>query len=267
MQFLRDSAMQGAGFIVAVLVMLLQFPEHITWLLPFSILFFSLLYLGHKYSPEKSQVNKVTNTNWENIWGSFTRFIKIWLTPTLTILIIFVSLLFTIRGIAERTNLSGQGIEEKLSAVEKTEFLVTNDTYSISLHSIVSEVILRDALFSVQPEIVFTKDIDGYLISQIRINNIGNGYNDSGTDPKNRIFEPNGSFESTSGVNLGGEYAILFPLKPQQTLFIRMIDGGTIRIHVDNLPKKSSSANQEEFLILTISYNSDSQRFYGLTTP
>lgn len=267
MQFLRDSSMQGATFILAVLVMLLQFPEHITWLFPFSILFLSLLYFGHKYSPEKNQAIEVSKTNWQNIIGSFTRFIKNQLIPTLTILTIFVSLFFTIHGVLERTSKFTKVTNDNLSTVEKIEFLITDDTFSINLHSIVSEVILRDALFRIKPEIVFSKDVNGYLNSQIRFD-VSTDYNDSGIDPQNRIFEPNGSFITSQ---MYGEPEKIFSLKREQTLFFKTNLGfnkdGTIRIHVVNLPKTSSSSKKEEFLTLIISYNSDSERFYGLTTP
>lgn len=259
MRFLRDQAMQGAGFFVAILVLLLQFPEHLVWLLPLSVLFIGLLYLGHQNSPKTNQTDEISGANWNSIRDKAILFSKNWLTPSITILVIIVSAVFTIRGVSTKA---------RLGLVEKIEFQVTSETRSISLHTIVSNGSMRNILFNLKPEIVFSSDNNGFLITQIKFNNAKVGVEDSGVDPQNIILEPNGDFISAETSFMGDEYYRPFDLKSKHTFFIMLENGGLVRLHVENFPQIPPPYLNADHLILFISYvPSLSQRFDGLTEP
>ena len=255
MRFLRDQVLQGASFFIAVLVMLLQFPEHLVWLLPLTVLFIMLLYVGHKYSSETNLDN--SKTSGDSLKRRTISFSKNWLMPSITIFAIIVSTFFTARGIY--TKFVVGTTREKSGIVEKLEFQVTRDTNSIQLDTIVTNKILRDKLYLVNPEIIF-KDNSGFLSAQIDLKGLMyTELNDSGADPQNIIIEPNGDFMWTSS-------AVDF--KPQHTIFLKVDGGDLIRIHVKNFPQLPPVQPGADYLVLIVSSISDSsQRFIGLTEP
>jgi hypothetical protein len=102
-KFLRDPAMEGVAVIIAIIVMFLQFPQHLDWLLPFCVCFMILLYVVHRYSPPDEDIPRTADTvRKSTVRGIITRLpsvLKNWLTPALAILIVLVSGAFTVVGI------------------------------------------------------------------------------------------------------------------------------------------------------------------------
>ena len=267
MRFLRDQAMQGAGFLVAIIVMLLQFPEHLSWLLPLSVLFIVLLYLGHRYAPDTGVPGANLPIHRGSLRNQALLFSRNWLTPMITIGVILVSAFFTVSGILIK-------IRPNPKVVKQISFQVAPDTQSLSLHTIVPASLLRDILNDVKLEIIFVQGMqreDNSLFVEMRLKSAQASVEDAGPDPQNLILEPEWNFSSARTASLGSsnedEFA-LFDLVYQHTLFILTGNGGLIRLHVVELPNIPPRHMFDDYLTLYVSYiPSFSGRFDGLTEP
>jgi hypothetical protein len=271
MKFLREPALQGAGFLLTILVVLLDNPQHLMWLIPLSVCMILLLYVGYAYgdSTEKS-IKGFRPANKEILLAKFAPIIKNWIVPIVTLIVIFVSGFLGLKNFYLLI-FNKQIRAESNAWVEVVEIDYFEDTDSLCLKAYVTNPNLLYLFSLIDPEIVFfvTENESDVFV---KFNDTQIEFEDSGIDRDNVIMEPIDRFEYST--NLNGNQEREFQLKSGHTYFVKMTTGNYVRVHIVSLIPISSRMRDIGQLVQRlsfkayISYNGNhSARFENLLAP
>lgn len=280
MQFLRDPLFQGASFFISILLLILEYPQHISWLLPLCIIFICLLYIGYKFSPDnratvgKEQVSELP----KNILTFIASIIRNWLT-FVAIAVLLLSTILTLRGFYSKLFTSSLPIgcppQYTDKWVERFEVIVPVYESGFYLRTVAEERRNTFYLFDcINPKLLFPKDWQE-PVTILFENNLSTMFEDAGVDPYNQLLEPIGSFENTQSINLNESSYTSFPFQPLHTYFIK-VGNGMARLHVYELQLGALQRSGTEVITageaisigMYMSYTTgESERFDELTYP
>lgn len=249
--------MQGASVVVAVAVVLAQYPQQWNWLVPFFVLFFLLLLVAHRrYPPEFSPQIDPPNDGGVTLRLSLRNLLNRWVLPGLALASIVVAAMLTVLGIGN--SIAGHFAGTNPQSWSEVIFHLTDrdEEQSIYLRTIIDDKVKSDLLARFEPVIHIAAYADPTNPSDYTIKFVKGTveFEDSGVDPENRIVEPIGSFV-TAGYN-----AASYPLNISHTYFFKL-DTGIVRMHIVNLPTGYKTGVISLHVHLYLSYISfDSQK-------